>query len=1368
MKKYISILFLLVASELCAAQNVPYHIFTTISTSLSDNYGSIFFDHDGLMWLGTSLGLKLYDGYTMKTFKSDAFSPNILPNNVIHSITEDHHDGLWIGTENGLVRMDKRTGKIRTFYLPGENQRIIYTLFCSKDGTIWIGTDGGLSCFLPRSNQFYTYNSRNSRLISPKGNSGRMGSYSVKSIIEDNQGNLFLGTWNNGLIRFRRGSHCFYSYPKLNAFNSAYSLYLDKRHHLWIGTWEYGMLRMDQPENAAHPQIHQYPYKSHYFDTYYRIIEDPVTNTLWACSWEGVSIMDENHPDVGWKNYTFAGVNDLKFSKDIATDGYGNIWIVNQNGGIVHINTYPSPFHFYSLNTASSGLSINSIGPMYTSDGINFWIGMFPYGLAYYNCDTGEARYNNAISGFCSIPSKMLGGTLSAIIRRSNGELWFGSNSKGILVRKTDGTVVALNHKNTSYITDDYVKALFESHNKILWIGENKGVSIVYPDHKGLRLHFRGRGDNVFSQCDVHNITEDDRGNIWIATDNEGIFRISGDPYHPGSLLYRQYDPGHKNFAVDDAIACYQDHYKRFWAISDDGGLFLYDSGKDAFLPMNQTYHINGDRVSTINEDKKGNLYLTTGEALVRLSFHRGRLPEVMSFSKEDGLNDVLCTLNSSFQCGDHIYIGSRTGFYSFIPQQLKDHFHHKKCNLVITDFLIDDKPFNQIDSALKSRISAEMPIRTRKVCIPSFIKKFEVEFALLTYSDPNGNKYAYQLVGYDKDWKYCRDGAHRAIYQNLPWGTYHLRLRAADHYGQWQNLPYDIEVKILPPWYATWWAFLFYLVLLALAVYGGIDWYKRHLNTKNRLQMAVVFTNITHELLTPLTVISATVEDLQDRAPQFKKHYENIQSNIFRLTYLLRQILEVRKSQSGQLKLLVSRGDLALTVRNICENIRPMALKDHIRLTLQLPEEGVPAWFDADKIDKILYNLVSNAIKYDHEGGQVTVSLEISNGQARLQVSDDGIGMSGDKLRHLYTRFLDGDYRRMGTFGTGIGLSLTHDLVLLHHGRIDCRSTEGKGTVFTVFLPVRKEDYSSMETDKKGPVRVMGPGRVPGVTAPAAIAPDENSTETVPPVSLPEEKGPEDGYKVLLVEDNSELLSIMKTVLSGRYQILTARNGLQAWNIIRKDELDLVVSDVMMPVMDGIELTKNIKRDKNFAQLPVILLTAKTSEEDQNIGYNSGADDYLTKPFKMKDLEIHIDAIIANRQRVRERFEAQTDLQPDRSHYTNPDEDFIRKAIDCVKGHLDDPAYNRETFASDMAMGASSLYNKLRALTGQSIVEFITSIRLKRACQILRDHPNISVKELSGKVGFNTPKYFSKCFKKAFHVLPNDFITEKGKKGEG
>jgi signal transduction histidine kinase/ligand-binding sensor domain-containing protein/DNA-binding NarL/FixJ family response regulator len=1307
------------------------------------------------MWLGTSSGLKVYDGYTMKTFKTNAFSPHILSNNIVYCITEDHQDHLWIGTENGLVRLDKQTGQFQTFYLPRENQRIIYTLFCSKDGTLWIGTDGGLSRFLPKTNQFYTYNNRNTWLISLKGTIHQINSYSVKAIREDDKGNLFLGTWNNGLFRFHKGSHCFYQYPQLNASNSAYSLYFDKYHRLWVGTWEYGILRMNQPENNIHPALYQYTYKKHYFDSYYKIINDPMTHTLWACSWEGVSILDENNPKADWKKYTSAGNNDLKFCRDIATDGYGNIWIVKQNDGIIQINTHQSPFHFYYLNTSQSGLSINSIGPIYTSDGTYFWIGMYPYGLVFYNRRIGKIQYNHAIRGFSSVPTTALGGTFSSIIRRNNGELWFGSNSKGILVRKTNGKVIWLHHSNTPYIINDYIKALYESHNQILWIGENNGISFVYPNHKGFHLFYYGK-NSTFSQCDVCNITEDDHGNIWVATDNKGIFRISGDPYHPKTLKYHQYNTAHHNFPINDATTCYQDSRKHLWAISSDGGLFLYIPDKDIFKPMNQVYHINGDQIFSITGDPYGNLYLTTGNELIRLSFSHNGSPKVISFSKEDGLNEALCAPNSSFQYQSYIYyLGGRTGFYSFIPNQLNRNYHHKKSNLIITDFFIDDQPFNIIDSTLKSRISSEAPIRAHKIFIPPFIKKIEVEFALLTYSDPYENKYAYQLVGYDKDWKFCQNGNHKATYQNLPSGTYHLKIKAADHYGQWQNLPYDIEIQILPHWYATGWAFSIYVLLFILAVYGVISWYKSYLKIKNRLQMSVIFTNITHELLTPLTVISATVEDLQNRAPQYKNHYGSILNNIFRLTYLLRQILEVRKSQSGQLKLLVSEGDLTSTVKNICENIQPMTLKNHTRLILHIPEEKIPAWFDPDKLDKILYNLISNAIKYNREGGEVDVSLEIDGGHAKLQVSDNGIGLSKDKLRHLYSRFLDGDYRKMATQGTGIGLSLTHDLVLLHHGRIDCKSVEGEGTTFTIILPIRKQDYSKQEIDHEPALEEVKP-----------LSENAGSDfPTVTPDSEDEENGPEDGYKILLVEDNTELLAIMKAFLSKEYQIFTAKNGLQGWNTVQKKELDLVVSDVMMPVMDGIEMTRKIKGDKDFAQLPVILLTAKTTEEDQNIGFNSGADEYLTKPFRMRDLQIRINNIILNRQRIRERFESQTDLRPKEQHNSNPETIFMEKAIACVKKHLSDTDYGRDEFASDMMVSPSTLYNKLRAMTGQSIVGFITNIRLKEAYRMLKENPYIPMQELSIKVGFNTPKYFSKCFKRVFHILPKDFITQNKEK---
>ncbi|MCO6025599.1 response regulator [Prevotella cerevisiae] len=1352
MRNYALILFCLI-SGLCNAQKFPYQVSQITKNSTSDEFRCVFFDQVGLMWLGTNSGLQVYDGYSIKTFKSDAFSPGILPNNQIRCITEDHHDCLWIGTSNGLMKLDKRTGKFYTFHLPTDNQRIIYTIYCSKDGKIWIGTDGGLSYYIPQANKFYTYDHSNTFRVKSGQKIQRITNYSVKSITEDEHGNIFFGTWNNGLIRFRPGSHLFYQYPELNTRNSAYSLHFDKWHRLWVGTWGFGIIRLDQPENYVNPKIHQYPYQPHNFDTYYKIIDGPQPNILWACSREGVSTLNLNDPHAQWTHYASTNDSPLDFSNDICKDNQGNIWIGTFNHGLFQVNTHPSLFKFWTLDTSHFPLSINSITSIYTSDGTWFWLGMNPYGLALYNRKTGKSLFRNSIPGFGALSQEVLGAEVSSIVRRDNGEIWFANNSYGILIKKTDGQVKQLTIDNTPYITDNFVSALFESVGKIMWIGTRSDISIVYPNNKGIRL-LPHEGNSQFSKCDVRNITQDSQGNIWLATDNEGIIRISGNPYTPNRLRYHQYSPDHHNYAVDDATACYQDKKKRLWAISNSGGLFKYNRDKDRFEPMNRIYHINGDRIFSINEDRSGNLWLTTDDALIRLSFRHGEdIPDIMSFSDEDGLHDALFSPNASFQYKNEMFICGRKGFFSFPTQEAFP--NHRKSKLIITDIIADNESYAQLDSSLRKKISKITPTYTREISIPASIRKIGVEFALLSYSDLRHNKYAYQLTGYDKDWQYCRNGAHQATYQNLPSGTYHLKIKAADHYGQWQNLPYDIEIQILPHWYATGWAFSIYVLLFILAVYGVISWYKGYLKIKNRLQMSVIFTNITHELLTPLTVISATVEDLQNRAPEYKNHYNSILNNIFRLTYLLRQILEVRKSQSGQLKLLVSEGDLTSTVKNICENIQPMTLKNHTQLILHIPEEKTPAWFDPDKLDKILYNLISNAIKYNREGGEVDVSLETDGGHAKLQVSDNGIGLSKDKLRHLYSRFLDGDYRKMATQGTGIGLSLTHDLVLLHHGRIDCKSVEGEGTTFTIILPIRKQDYSKQEIDHEPALEEVKP-----------LSENAGSDfPTVTPDSEDEENGPEDGYKILLVEDNTELLAIMKAFLSKEYQIFTAKNGLQGWNTVQKKELDLVVSDVMMPVMDGIEMTRKIKGDKDFAQLPVILLTAKTTEEDQNIGFNSGADEYLTKPFRMRDLQIRINNIILNRQRIRERFESQTDLRPKEQHNSNPETIFMEKAIACVKKHLSDTDYGRDEFASDMMVSPSTLYNKLRAMTGQSIIGFITNIRLKEAYQMLKENPYIPIQELSIKVGFNTPQYFSKCFKRVFHILPKDFITQNKEK---
>ena len=689
---------------------------------------------------------------------------------------------------------------------------------------------------------------------------------------------------------------------------------------------------------------------------------------------------------------------------------------------------------------------------------------------------------------------------------------------------------------------------------------------------------------------------------------------------------------------------------------------------------------------------------------------------------------------------------------------------------LVITDIIIDDQPFDQLDSIDKEEISKEMPAYTRKITIPERVKKFSAEFSLLTYGNTEKNVYAYQLEGYDEDWQYCDKGLHRATFQNLSSGTYHLRVKATDGYGKWQELPYTITIKVLPPWYASRIAFMLYILMLIGGIFAAARWYKERVKTRNSLQKGVILTNITHELLTPLTVISATIYKLKERAPQYEEDYLVMDNNINRTTRLLRQILEVRKSQAGQLHLLVNRRNLISFIEEACENIRPMAEHQQVTLSLEKPKAEGMAWFDADKMDKIIYNLLSNAIKYNKVGGKIDVSLSLSKEQAIITIADNGIGMSKEKMKHLYTRFFDGDYRKQNMPGTGIGLSLTHDLVKLHHGDIQCESQEGKGTTFTITMPIRKSAYAPDEIDNSDKPNAVNQEAI-------RQASQETEQESQPASEDKPKLTPvrqsifirKNASKILVVEDNEELLALMLQVLSKNYHVFTAKNGKQAMNIIMKEKLDLVVSDVMMPIMDGIELTKQLKSDKSFWQLPIILLTAKNKEEDKTEAYAVGADAYITKPFKFEELEVRINALLANRKKMIEKIQAEVSLQTSTEnetqaalHLSNPDQAFITRATEIVMQHLADGDYNREAFAKDMAMSESTLYNKVKATTGQTVIAFITSIRLKEAQRIIQSNPNILISDVATQVGFNTPKYFSKCFKKEFDIFPKEYAEKQ------
>ena len=545
-------------------------------------------------------------------------------------------------------------------------------------------------------------------------------------------------------------------------------------------------------------------------------------------------------------------------------------------------------------------------------------------------------------------------------------------------------------------------------------------------------------------------------------------------------------------------------------------------------------------------------------------------------------------------------------------------------------------------------------------------------------------------------------------------------------------------------------------LVIVVVVFFVGRNLYLRSLQLRRRLQMSDIFTNITHELLTPLTVISASVDKLRDEEPKFAHDYDLMQLNIHRMVRLLQQILETSKSEAGQLKLLVSQGDVMRYIHETAKCLEPLLMRNRQQFTISCHPESMMGWIDTDKLDKIIYNLLSNAAKYSNEGGEVALKVQTNKtyDHIRIEVSDTGDGIPPEKMKQLFQRFHDGEYRKHRTIGTGLGLALTHDLVTLHNGTIRCQSEVGKGTTFTVELPINKEAFLPEQIDEGRTIEFNIPQNA--IADFQAVVPDVNAD-----VDSQEEHPDDDVYRLLVVEDNVELLMLMSQLLKSSYRVYTAKNGREALKIIRKKDLDLIISDVMMPEMDGYELTKKVKNDPNYNHLPIILLTAKTQEEDEQEALLIGADEFLTKPFRLRDLKLRIDNIIENRKRIQHDYHQETAEETRQKMVApkSPDEIFLSKALEFVYAHLEDDDYDRDALAADMGASSSTIYNKLRSITGLNVSGFIRDIRLKEARRMAQADPTLRVSDLAYKVGFRDPRYFSTCFKKQFGMQPKEYM---------
>ncbi len=850
------------AMTLGATSAMPKEIrvLNVISPSPSEEPKCMLIDRQGLIWIGSDFGLKSYDGYRFVGYRNDANTPNILPHNTVLSLTEGKDDCLWIGTRNGLAKMDKRTGRFHTISTK-YNKKPIYTLYTSHDGTLWMGTDNGIAHYCDGKKGFYIYNSQNTTIINPDGTRYPLHSLSVKSFAEDKDGQIYIGTWEKDLYRLDPKHNVLYRYMlwKDEENTSAFSLKLDKKGRLWIGTWGKGIKCLTRPRNIANPGYISLTDGTKAFSIIYKIAEDPITHTIWVCSREGIGIIDEENIDQGIKTFSEIGTYK-KYSPlscyDLCSDYQGSVWALSRFNGIFQMSAIASPFHLNPISdTPNNTTGISSI---FTNDGQHFWLSLLPVGIALYDKSSQQLLVNMQIPGF----EQGYGAVhVSAITQRPNGEIYFASNGYGMFTWK-NGKSQLFNNKNSQLIKDNYVSCFHQSRKGIFYIGESEHLDFILPS---------GKIGNLYVGTEVKGIYEDHQGCLWLATREKGIIRINGNLEKAATVCYTYYNYNNRKFLVNEATSILEDSKHRIWAISNSGGLFRYNKKKDCFDNVSQNFHWDIDRIFSMTEDAQGSLWLTTDKALICLHIDKDDKAHYTTYTNEDGLGKVLFTQNSCHSYGKELYFGSGLNLISFEPQKVKNSRKKGTSPCIITDLIIDDKRYAELDTTLRNQLSDTItPSYMRTLTIPASIDKFSIEFALLSYINTDECKYAYYLEGYDSDWHYVDASIRRATFENIPSGTYKLHIKAADSYGVWSEMPYTLQIKVLPPWYATWWAYLAYLIILLVATYLGIRWYSEQVRTKNRRQMAMVFTNNIQEFTDKKETSAASTEKMVAEEPHY------------------------------------------------------------------------------------------------------------------------------------------------------------------------------------------------------------------------------------------------------------------------------------------------------------------------------------------------------------------------------------------------------------------------------------------------------------------------------------------------------------------
>lgn len=1253
----------------------------------------------GYMWVATPDGLNRYDGYKFTTYYPDSVDRNI------KDVAAGADGSLWALTAHNLIRYST-ADETFTCYPLGDDA--VLTVLQPVDGSdIAVGTTAGL----------YMYNGAESKFSLQNGTSGRH-----ITALAMAGADLVAGTIDGTVLYPAKDGATAVAIPGGGEINTIKA----DRGVLMIGTEGRGLYACNPSDGRA---VRVAGDKS---VDYVRSLLTDRQGRLWVGTFTGLYVLDPDRRKVVFHEDATAADGALSHSsvRRMVADSQGGIWLGTYFGGLNYY--HPQANRFTTLrkhNPDGSSISGNVAGPMAEDKWGYIWIGTNNGGLNFYNPATGTFRKLDRSGGLGSDDVKAI------YIDHDARRAYIGTHTGGLSLINMDKRSVTTDRSIAQSVYD----ILPAKRPGCLWLATlDEGISL-YDTATGVARMVRPEG----MPSHTTNLMRDSRGRLWVSGE-EGLAVYDEND----GVLTPVPDMPAISFHIDDI------HQSRttgiFW-IATRRGLYSYDSATGATRRYDSASGFPGDIIYAVLEDPNGQIWATTNRGLVCLNPETG---SVMTYSSRDGLDNSQFTDRSALSAANGLmYFGGIDGVTYFNPSVLEKNTYAPAP--VIEGVRLFNEPVTPGDRTgiLSGGIHEADELR-----FDADQTNFTIDFTVCDYISKGGSTFRYMLEGIDKQWITPPPGVRSVSYSKLPSGSYTFRLRAANNDGVWSADEASLGIVIRPPWYRTWWAILAMILLAVAAAYFAIRYvWKRKSREKQRKAQEEVnemkvrfFVNMSHELRTPLTLMLLPVNELiaSHPDPATMQKLTTVRNNTLRIRHIVDQLLDYRRAELGMFRLGVAPLDLGSHLSGILEPYRSLAQSKHIKFRFDTTAGDVPVYADANYLELIVNNLVTNAFKYTPDGGEVAVDAAVEQGSLRITVADSGCGIPADKLDTIFTRFYQ---LNDSVGGYGIGLSLVKRLVELHHGTISVKSEVGHGSVFTVVLPAEASAYAATEIVAARAASSAGREDV------TALLPVDGDSESAAPADA-------DGRKtVMVVDDNAEILKYLAGALSGEFRVLTAANGTKAIELLGADTIDLVISDVMMPDMDGVQLCRAIKRNLRTSHIPVILLSAKADVADRLDGLKVGADDYIAKPFSMEELIAKVRNQIRTRESIIRHYSQSpgAPIEPAKVAQNPLDEEFLSKAVKVMAEHLDDCQFSTDEFARQMCMSRSNLHLKMKALTGESTNDFIRRTRLRKAAELLQTR-RYTVAEVSAMVGYSTPSYFATAFKSFFGHSPSSLLARQ------